>query len=900
MTKFLKNIINKLQLQPFLISIMFKILNIYNIPLSGDLSQNYKNAWNSIFKDFKIILENVIIFIFLIIFYPIFYIVYFKDFVILYITPFIKEKFNPSYKKFLNILYYFNTIINFNDKFLLKDYLKIINLFFFNKISKFFNFFEGIHPLKTFSNFFFSKFEKIVFAFFDSYYFNRFIFFCEYAAVICVFIGYCFVMLFSYICDIFEIKYFFLKKYFSEFKFSDFFNKSTYINIYVDIKNYINEYINRFNELEDYHKKKIYNIFFFISFFILFYCFINIINNFFDFIFQKTSKFVSYNTHNLDYHNQFIFWELKFDLYNLFLPLFFYFFILFIFTNIFSFLFLSFLGLYGIFIINLITLILFWISLIFYLNNFFVLNDVYNINLGKWFLLNLNFVVNFDLHIDVISFSFMFLTTTIAVFVYIYAFSYFRYEPNVERLILLINSFVISMILLVISGNFFVLFLGWELIGLTSFFLINFWSTRMSTVKSAFKAFVFNKISDVALLSVVLLTYFCFNEINISMFNQQISYYNTFFFKLNDFEIPFLELISFFFILCAFIKSAQFGFHIWLPDSMEAPVPASALIHSATLVSAGIFVLLRFSYLFEYSVYAYYIIPVVGSFTAFFGGLCSSYQSDIKKILAYSTISHCGFLMICYSTYIAEYTILYLYIHGFFKAAVFLCVGNVIRFSRNCQDFRRMGYFFKYLPFECFASFLCLINLSGLPFTIGFYIKHLLLIGVYLNNFWLYFIFLNILGGAIFGLIYSYRLFYYVFFDFKKSKKIIYNQANRYGLNSFFYSNTSFASNLAIIGLIVVSYIVSFYLLNIFLNKSSIGEGLVVYSLNSSQYDEFLRPLTTFYNNISYFNWVLLLIIFIIITASWRRVDKYYLVLDYIFYILAFLIFFYIFWKFLT
>ena len=126
---------------------------------------------------------------------------------------------------------------------------------------------------------------------------------------------------------------------------------------------------------------------------------------------------------------------------------------------------------------------------------------------------------------------------------------------------------------------------------------------------------------------------------------------------------------------------------------MEAPVPASALIHSATLVSAGVFVLLRLTPLFEYSLYSYYIVPIVGSFTAFFGGLCSVYQSDIKKILAYSTISHCGFLMVCYSTYIPEFTVLYLYIHGFFKAAVFLCVGNIIRFSRNYQDFRKMGGF---------------------------------------------------------------------------------------------------------------------------------------------------------------------------------------------------------------
>jgi NADH:ubiquinone oxidoreductase subunit 5 (subunit L)/multisubunit Na+/H+ antiporter MnhA subunit len=301
---------------------------------------------------------------------------------------------------------------------------------------------------------------------------------------------------------------------------------------------------------------------------------------------------------------------------------------------------------------------------------------------------------------------------------------------------------------------------------------------------------------------------------------------------------------------------------------MEAPVPASALIHSATLVSAGVFLLLRLTSMFEYSIYSYYVVPIVGSFTAFFGGICSVYQSDIKRILAYSTISHCGFLMICYSTYIPEYTILYLYIHGFFKAAVFLCVGNIIRFSRNYQDFRRMGGFYKYLPFECFSSFICLINLCGLPFTLGFYIKHLLVIGVYLNNFFLYFIFVNILGGAVFGLIYSYRLFYYVFFDFKKAKKIIYLQSNREVLKSKFYTNTTLASNIAITFLIIISYSVSIYMFNIFLNSTSLGEGLDIYSIYSSQYAEFSYPLLTTINNIGYFNWLLLLIMIIICLSS--------------------------------
>lgn len=582
------------------------------------------------------------------------------------------------------------------------------------------------------------------------------------------------------------------------------------------------------------------------------------------------------------------------------LPVFFYFGMLFIFSTILSLFLLSYLGLYGVFFLNLLTILMFWISSIFYFNSFYIDNVSYKINLGKWFIIAMNHIVNFDIYIDSISYSFMFLTLTIAVFVYIYAFSYFRYEPNVERLILLINCFVISMICLVTSGNFFVLFLGWELIGLTSFFLINFWSTRISTLKAAFKAFVFNKFSDVSLLIGIFIVFFCINDINIISFNSQISNYNNFYIKFLNYEVALIEVISFFFITCSFVKSAQFGFHIWLPDSMEAPVPASALIHSATLVSAGVFVLLRLSNLFEYSLYSYYVVPLIGSFTAFFGGLCSVYQSDIKKILAYSTISHCGFLMVCYSTYIPEYTILYLYIHGFFKAAVFLCVGNIIRFSRNYQDFRKMGGFWKYLPFECFSSFICLINLCGLPFSIGYYIKHLLLIGVYMNNYYLYFIFANILGGAVFGLIYSYRLFYYVFFDFKKAKKAIYYQSNRNNLKSIYYTNTTLASNISISILIIVAYITSIYMFSIFLNSSSLGEGLDIYSIHPSQYEEFNNPLITTISNIGYFNWLIIIIISSILLYSWRIVNNYYNILNIFSTLITFFIFFYLFYCILT
>ena len=293
---------------------------------------------------------------------------------------------------------------------------------------------------------------------------------------------------------------------------------------------------------------------------------------------------------------------------------------------------------------------------------------------------------------------------------YVYAFCYFRYEPLVERFLLFICSFIISMLLLVSSGNLIMLFLGWELIGLTSFFLINFWVTKISTLKSAFKAFSFNKLSDFFLLVAILLIYNITYEIDILSINNQIIFFLNFKVKILNININVLELVCFLLISCSFIKSAQIGPHIWLPDSMEAPVPASSLIHSATLVSAGIFIILRFYPIFENSSYSFFLLPLIGSITAAYGGLAGSYQSDVKRILAYSTISHCGFLMFLTSFNINEFVILYLYVHGFFKASVFMCIGNILRISKNYQDFRKMGVFYKYLPFECLTSFICLIN----------------------------------------------------------------------------------------------------------------------------------------------------------------------------------------------
>lgn len=575
-------------------------------------------------------------------------------------------------------------------------------------------------------------------------------------------------------------------------------------------------------------------------------------------------------------------------------PLFLQFGLFFFFTSLLSLLFQSYLGFNGIFFSNFFSLLFFYLSIFSIFKKVFFSNYFYYIKLGKWMNLSNYFKVDFDFFVDNISLSFSFLTLSIAVFVYIYTFSYFRYEPLVDRLLVFLNMFIISMVFLVSSGNLVSLFLGWEMIGMTSFFLINFWSLRIGTFKSAFKAFSFNKFSDLFLFFAIILIYNLYYTLDIltivSLNKFFLNYYcNFFFLKLN-----YNDLICFFFLLCAFIKSAQIGGHIWLPDSMEAPVPASALIHSATLVSAGIFLLLRFSCFFENSFYSIIIIALIGSITAFYGGFSSMLQSDTKKILAYSTISHCGFLMVIYTTGILEYVMLYLYIHGFFKAAVFMCAGNINRLSKGNQDFRKMGQYWKFLPFECLLAFIGLINLSGLPFTLGFYIKHILLISLN-NNVYLYnFVFLNCIFAALTGVFYSSRLVYYVFFDFKKSKKNLYNYYSFDFLNSKFYSNTSLASNLSIILIFFFSYYLGFTFMNYYLSLNySFSNFFSFFSYNSFFILNFNSNSELF--NFAFINYFVLFLIFFLFFNSWRKLNINYLLKNNYFFVFTFFLFFFFF-----
>jgi NADH:ubiquinone oxidoreductase subunit 5 (subunit L)/multisubunit Na+/H+ antiporter MnhA subunit len=276
---------------------------------------------------------------------------------------------------------------------------------------------------------------------------------------------------------------------------------------------------------------------------------------------------------------------------------------------------------------------------------------------------------------------------------------------------------------------------------------------------------------------------------------------------------------------------------------MEAPVPASALIHSATLVSAGIYLILRFKGVLLLSEYATVMLPLVGAFTACLGAISAAYQTDIKRLLAYSTISHCGFLVVCAILCDAEYTIFYLYVHGFFKAASFICVGNIIRFNCGGQDIRHMGGYAKYLPFECLALGICLLFLAGAPFSFGFFTKHYLLASIASAGVVNRIIMTLLLMSACLGAVYCARLYYGVFYGIKRSNKFVYNNVARHVYYNFdthgtFYTNSTIGSSFAICGLIFfgmyICWVFGLYMSQKTFNTANFGTIIIkmtIYSL---------------------------------------------------------------------
>lgn len=416
------------------------------------------------------------------------------------------------------------------------------------------------------------------------------------------------------------------------------------------------------------------------------------------------------------------------------------------------------------------------------------------------------------------------------------------------------------MIILVLANNLFTLFLGWESIGLSSFFLINFWSTRRGTVKSSFKAFFFNKLSDILLfLFLIIINYTTYlndltlisGKLNINMSNISEIY-----------SVAIYCLTG-----CAVFKSAQLFGHLWLPDSMEAPVPASALIHSATLVSAGIYLLLRFTTIVTLSKFQNLIV-ILGSLTAAYGGIVSASQTDMKKLLAYSTISHCGFLFVTIGTQMYAASIIYLFMHGLFKAATFFCAGSFIRVAGS-QDTRNMGSLSRVLPVDTALLLICAFNLAGLPFSFGYLYKGTLINALLLSSNSLL-VFGLCIVGLLCSVVYAYRLVYYSAFDTAKEffPTLIYELQQKQIDVTTHWSLTTIVQIVSVSIIFIFSIFIYIYFTTFFLSSELILDHFPLYIESNTTVGFYVNNLYKNYYELFYS--LYFLIISIICLIGWR------------------------------
>jgi NADH-ubiquinone oxidoreductase chain 5 len=348
------------------------------------------------------------------------------------------------------------------------------------------------------------------------------------------------------------------------------------------------------------------------------------------------------------------------------------------------------------------------------------------IRLGTWVSSEV-LLINWGFLFDSLTVVMCVVVTSISSLVHLYSIEYMSHDPHLPRFMSYLSLFTFFMLILVSADNLIQMFLGWEGIGLASYLLINFWFTRVQANKAAIKAMIINRIGDFCLIIAILILFVNFKAVDYAtiaslapLFKMQtVNFLNT------DFNI--ISLVCIFLFFGAVGKSAQLGLHTWLPDAMEGPTPVSALIHAATLVTAGVFLIARCSFLFEYAPNSLQVVTVLGACTAFFASSVGLLQNDLKRVIAYSTCSQLGYMV--FACGLSDYSvgIFHLANHAFFKALLFLGAGSVIHAVNDEQDMRKMGGLKNFVPFTYSVMTIASLALIGFPFLAGFYSKDLVL-----------------------------------------------------------------------------------------------------------------------------------------------------------------------------
>jgi NADH-quinone oxidoreductase subunit L len=393
----------------------------------------------------------------------------------------------------------------------------------------------------------------------------------------------------------------------------------------------------------------------------------------------------------------------------------------------------------------------------------------FNENVYTWFQVG-GFHAHVGFMIDKLTAMMMVVVTFVSLLVHIYTIGYMAEDPGYQRFFSYISLFTFSMLMLVMSNNFLQLFFGWEAVGLVSYLLIGFWFKRPTAIFANLKAFLVNRVGDFGFLLGIAGVLFWFGSLDYgtvfanapTIANETVSV-----FRGHEWSVP--TLIC----LCLFVgamgKSAQVPLHVWLPDSMEGPTPISALIHAATMVTAGIFMVARMSPLFELSQTALNFVLFIGATTAFWTGLIGIVQNDIKRVVAYSTLSQLGYMTVALGVSAYSAAVYHLMTHAFFKALLFLAAGSVIIGMHHEQDMRKMGGLRRRMPITFWTSLVGTLALVGTPFFAGFYSKDTIIEAAgehahEAHNWVATYGYWAVLLGAFVTAFYSFRLLYMTFF----------------------------------------------------------------------------------------------------------------------------------------
>ena len=374
------------------------------------------------------------------------------------------------------------------------------------------------------------------------------------------------------------------------------------------------------------------------------------------------------------------------------------------------------------------------------------------------------FYCNWAFFFDSLTYIMLLVVTGVSTLVHLYSSEYMGHDPHLSRFMSYLSLFTFFMIILVTGDNFIQMFVGWEGVGLCSYLLINFWFTRLQANKAAIKAMIVNRISDLILILGILILFTNLKTVEYFSTFSTISVLQNYTFLFLNYNWSIIDIICILIFIGAMGKSAQIFLHIWLPDAMEGPTPVSALIHAATMVTAGVYLVSRCSPIFEYSILTLKIITIIGALTAFFASTVGLVQNDMKKIIAYSTCSQLGYMFFACGLSNYSLAVFHLSNHACFKALLFLCAGSVIHAMNDEQDIRKMGGLRRILPFTYSMFLIGSLALTGFPFLTGFYSKDVILeiafatfneIGHF--AYWLGTI------GASFTAFYSTRLIYFAF-----------------------------------------------------------------------------------------------------------------------------------------